>query len=263
MRGTLPRRIAGTFILGIVLFFPHLASAQEGIATGSLTVTGYGQASGPADLATVYLTISSASAMMGPPAPASAEDREAMDPVVDALVAAGIDETSIEVITGPSVMSASWYGPATAIIRFDLTDPTAETMSAAIEAATDAAADGRLFIGGMSVHLRSDDCAALERDAREAAVTDARARAEVMGELTDLLPGETLSVRDISFTPESGFVYVNPVLSGCSPVAPDTFLPDMFGPIPYDMTQEPTVTVYAQVEMTFAASPSILATPSG
>jgi uncharacterized protein YggE len=264
MRGTPLRRIAGILTLGIILLVPSLASAQQGITTGSLTVTGYGQSSGPADLATVYLTIASESAMMGPTAPASSRDRETVAPVVDALVAAGIDEGTISVITGPGITSAmSYFGPAMALIRFDVANPTAASISAAVDAATTAASDARLVIGGMSVRLGSNDCASLERDAREAAITDARARADVMGELAGLLPGETISVRDISLAPESGFIYVNPALTGCSPIQADIAMPDIYGPTAYDLTREPTVTVYAQVEMTFAASPATMATPSG
>jgi uncharacterized protein YggE len=115
----------------------------------------------------------------------------------------------------------------------------------------------------MSVRLGSDDCANLERQAREAAVADARERADVMGEMTGLLPGESISVRDVSYSSQAGFTYVTPMILGCWPVATDTLPPDWFGPTVFDPTQEPTVTVYAQVEMTFAASPALLATPSG
>lgn len=263
MRGILLSRLAGIVILGTLLV-PQLASGQEGVAGDSLTVTGFGHASGPADLATVYLTIASESMMTGPPSPATAGDRETVAPIVDALVAEGIDEGTIAVITGPSVASAmSYIGPPLAVIHFDIADPTAETISGAVDAATAAASDARLIVGGMSVRLVTDDCAKLERDAREAAVADARERAEAMGELTGLLPGEVSHVRDISFSPEAGFPYVAPMMSGCWPIAADTLPPDWFGPTVFDPTQEPTVTVYAQVEITVAASPAILATPSG
>lgn len=264
MRGTPLRQIAGTFILGILLLVPQLAAAQEGITTGSLTVVGYGQASGPADIATVYLTIASESMTMGPPENATEDDRETVAPIVDALVGEGIDEGTIAVITGPSVATAmSYIGPPMAVIHFDITNPTAASISGAIDAATVASAEARLLVGGMSVRLGSDNCTNLERQAREAAVADARERAGVMGEMTGLLPGETTSVRDVSLLPESGFVYVTPMLAGCAPFATDTLPPDWFGPTVFDPTQEPTVTVYAQVEMTFAASPALLATPSG
>jgi hypothetical protein len=157
----------------------------------------------------------------------------------------------------------TYIGPPMAVIHFDIANPTAATISGAVDAATAAAGEARLLIGGMSVRLSSGDCVSLERSAREAAVADARQRAEVMGELTGLLPGETISVRDVSFSPESGFTYVTPLMSGCSPVAADTLPPDWFGPTVFDPTQEPIVTAYAQVEMTFATSPAILATPSG
>ena len=187
-----------------------------------------------------------------------------MVPIVDALARAGIDEDTIDVITGPNVTGVgSYFGPAIAIIRFDVAAPTADTIAGAVDAATDAADDARLYIGALSVQTSSDTCGVLERDAREAAIADARERADVMGELAGLLPGETISVRDVSFTLESGFTYFGPVQSGCSPVAPGNVLPEMYGPTTYDLTQEPTVTVHPQVEMTFAASPSILAMPSG
>lgn len=264
MRGTPHWQIAGILILGFVLLTPQLATAQQGAASGTLTVVGYGEASAPADLVTVYLSISSESGFMGPVPTASESDLEAVATVSDALVTAGIDEGTISVLTGPGVVSAmSYYGPAIALLRFEMADPTNETLTAAIDAATDAAAEQRLFVGGLSVRLSSDDCATLERQAREAAVADARERAGVMGDIVGLLPGEVIAVRDISHSPESGFVTFNPLLAGCAPFATDTLPPDMFGPTVFDPTKELTVTVSAQVELTFAASPSVLATPSG
>jgi uncharacterized protein YggE len=264
MHGTPLRQIAGILILGLVILTPQLAVAQQGSASGSLTATGFGEASGPADLATIYLSISSESAMMGPFPTASEEDIQAVGTIADALVAAGVDEGRISVISGPGVMTVmSAYGPAVAMVRFEIANPTSQTITEAVDAATAAADDARLAIGGLNVRLGSGDCAALERQAREAAVADARERAEVMGELTGLLPGETISVRDVSFSPESGFTYVAPMMLGCAPVGADTLPPDWFGPTVFDPTQEPIVTVYAQVELTYAASPSVLATPSG
>jgi uncharacterized protein YggE len=263
MRGIPLRQAAIVLILGIALIFPHMATARQGLVTGSITVTGLGQASAPADTATVFITISS-EGMMGPVPPSGISVEDEVAPIVDALAGAGADERTIAVITGPSVATAmSYYGPAIAVIRFELADPTAAAISGAVDAATTAATDARLYIGGMSVRLESDQCQELERQAREAAVADAREQAAAIGEMTGLLPGETTSVRDVPPGPESAYIYQNPLADACSPIGLPTIGWEMYGPGSYDPTQEPVVTVYAQVEMTFAASPSILATPSG
>ncbi|MDQ4044372.1 MAG: hypothetical protein M3173_02850, partial [Chloroflexota bacterium] len=161
MFGTPLRRLAVTLILLIVLLFPPLASAQvaDDVTTG-ITATGYGQASAPADSATIQLSI--ASDNFGPPQPMppggtpGASERNAVAPIVEALIDTGIAEDAIDVITGPYVAAVgSMYGPTMAVIRFELPDPTADTISSAVDSAIAGAADARLVIGGLSVRLES------------------------------------------------------------------------------------------------------------
>jgi hypothetical protein len=246
------------------MLVPQVAAGQQGLITGSLTVTGFGQASAPADNATVTLTVSSESMMMAPIPASGISAEDEVEPIVDALAGAGIDEGTIDVITGPNVTAAaSYFGPALAIVRFDIADPSAESIATAVEAASAAATEARLYVGGMSVRFTSDNCAALEREAREAAIADARARADVVGELAGMLPGEAIALRDVPPGPESVQSMYGPIESGCGLIETSTPGWEMYGPSLYDPTQEPIVTAYAQVEMTFATSPAILATPSG
>ncbi|HEV2129209.1 MAG TPA: SIMPL domain-containing protein [Thermomicrobiales bacterium] len=264
------RRVAVALILGIVLLFPPLASAQMADdVTPGITATGYGQASAPADSATIQLSIASES--FGPPQPMpsggtpGAAERNTVAPIVKALVDAGIPEDTINVLTGPYVTAVpSMYGPTMAMIRFEVPNPTANTISSAVDAAIIGAADARLIIGALSVQLESADCAALEHDARAAAIADAREQAEVLAELTGLTTGAVVAVRDVPTGPESGYMFAGPTfLSGCSPFESDALNLDVYGGASYDPTQEPMVTAYAQVEMTFSTAAGPVATPAG
>jgi len=73
----------------------------------------------------------------------------------------------------------SFTGPALAVIRFEMSEPTADSLAAAIDAATGAAPDNNLYIRGMTKRFGSQECDTLQREAREAAIADAREQAVV------------------------------------------------------------------------------------
>ena len=258
-------------VLGLAVLVPNLTVAQEASdAPSGLTVTGFGEASAPADTATVEVVIGAPN--FGPPqapspgATPGAQEREAVAPAVDALVDAGIPEDAIEVIVGPFLNNVPTYGgPAQALLRFDVSDPSAERISELINAATVGAADERLTINGVGVRYEVADCAALERQAREAAIADARTEAETLASLLGVTPGALLAVDDVSYDPTAVALLGGLLpMSGCSPVDGEGFPPGAFvsSALTFDPTQEAVVTVYAQVEMTFAVSGESDATPS-
>lgn len=268
MRAFRSRLVLAATVLGVVLGIPSIVMAQPtGGADAGLVVTGFGEASAPANSVVVALTVSSELMMMGPvpslPAGQTADDL--VGPIVDALVEEDVDAATISVISGPDVMGAmSVFGPALAVIRFELSDPTADSLAATIDAATAAATDNRLHIGGMTKRFQSDQCDALQREAREAAIADGREQAAIMAELTGVSAGELTGVRDIPIGIESAPVYGVPISSsGCLPFEASLFLPESYGATVTDPNEEPMVTAYARVELTFATGDSAAATPAG
>ena len=262
------RLVLAAAVLGVVLGLPSIVTAQPaGGAGAGLTVTGFGEASAPADSVVVALTVSSELMMMGPipslPAGQTADDL--VGPIVDALVGEGIDEAAISVISGPDAMGAmSFTGPALAVIRFEMSEPTADSLATAIDEATGAAPDNNLYISGMTKRFGSDDCEALQREARALAIADGREQAAIMAELTGMSTGELVGVRDIPVGVESAPVYGVPIVtSGCLPFEAATFLPESYGATVIDPSEEPMVTAYARVELTFATGHGAGATPAG
>lgn len=175
---------ARTAIIALMFCFTLLgsqvaAAQQTADSASGLTVTGYGEASAPAETATLQLAITSDNfAPPQSPPPGSipgAQERESVAPIVSSLTALGIAEEDIEVIVGPYIANAaSFTGPAIAMIRVTVTDPSAETITDVVDAASAGAAEQRLFVGGVDATFDVTDCAALEVQARESAIADAR-----------------------------------------------------------------------------------------
>ena len=257
-------------VLGIAVFGPHVAFAQgTSDSPSGLTVTGYGQASAPAETATLQIIMGAPNfAPPQAPRPGStpgAEEREAVAPVVRSLVDAGIPEDEITVIVGPFIGEMStMFGPATAVIQFDVTDPTIETITQLVNAAGAGGAEEQLLVSQIVVAYDVADCAALEREAREHAIADAREQADIEAELLDVTAGELLAFRDVPIGPESAYQLLAPlpIGHGCTPVEQDGLLIGGYGNPTFDPTQEPTVTVHAQVEMTFEMPIGSDATPA-
>lgn len=252
--------------LGLLLMGAPLVSAQDAPVAGpSITVVGYGEASVPAETARIQLTVSGNT--YGPPpvprpgATPGAEERESVAPVVAALVDAGIEEDQIEVLVGPSI--GDWYaysGPAIAVLRFSLDSPDLARITEIVDAASVGAADEGLLIGPVGALYEVADCSPLERDAREAAITQARANVDVQAELLGVTTGNVVGSRDIPVDFSLGSIQYGgvPPDQGCSPLVdagPSLRL------APIDPTIEPMVTVRMQVEVSFEITEVDVATP--
>lgn len=243
------------FLFGSCLLAAPAAASQE-IAAGTtgVSVIGYGEASAPAESATLLLSLNEAN-YGGPPSPEpgatpGTEEREKTAPVVASLVDAGVSEDDIEVITGPSIAnSGSFSGPTTAVLRIALDDaPTLDWINGLIDAAGVGAADESLLVGGVVALYEVDDCDALDREAREAAIEDARARADVQAELLGVTLGDITGSSDLP----SGFYGPATESSGCAPLSTFGSPFDFFSYRSFDPTAEPVVEIYAQVQLTFA-----------
>jgi uncharacterized protein YggE len=179
------------------------------------------------------------------PAPITAEE---LQPVLDALVAAGIEAGAITVLApaGYSAFSGP-TGPNAGQIRFELADPTVARLTELIGAAQSAAIGAGLSLEHAGVRYGGADCDALIQAARENAVANARANAEGMAAALDVELGELIQAGD---SPDGPYYDT----SGCQPGA------DAAGMGPYGDGTEPAfdplrpaeVTVFRQVVLTYA-----------
>lgn len=243
-----------TFFLGSAVWAAPITSAQDvpSAATG-VTVIGYGEASAPAETATLLLSINETEYQgpqsVQPGATPGAEEREIVAPAVASLVDAGVAEDDIDVITGPSVANtAGFSGPAIAILRITLDAPTMEGLNGLIDAASVGAAEENLIVGGVGATYGVEDCDALDRQAREAAVADARDRADVQAELLEVTLGDVTGSNDLP----TGYYGPGGGVNGCSPVSTFGFPFESFNYSSFDPTAEPVVEIYAQVQLSFS-----------
>jgi uncharacterized protein YggE len=257
-------------LLSFLFLTMPLATAQ--VASTSIpgvSVTGQGRASAPAETATIAIMLGSGEyykdpAMMEGQEPASptppASAQETVQPVIDALVAAGIPAADIEIITDPSSLYSSSYGaPMMVTLRFTIADPTSARIMELLVAATGAATDAGLFVNMTSALYGVADCAMLERGAREDALADARDQAATQAELLDVSIGGVVASRDDVYgaMAYSGMTQIN----GCSLGTTDGSIASVYNAPGFDPSVEPAVTITMSIELTFEIVPEAAATP--
>ncbi len=212
----------------------------------SIVVTGNGEASAPAKSAIMQVVVRGAidpAAAGGPvptiPPPLTGEQ---VQPVIDAIVAAGIAEDAIEVKITEGF--AGTFGPGTAEIRIAIAREELGLMPDLLEAVT-APVDG-LTVDAVNAGYEAADCAPLVRRARKAAAVDAEKRARGLAEAVGLELGDILLVAESP-------VYAGAPGVGCTPPSPGfqaggtgTYLPV------YDPALPAEVEVYAQLNMAYA-----------
>ncbi|HVL23647.1 MAG TPA: SIMPL domain-containing protein [Thermomicrobiales bacterium] len=253
-------------VLGFMLIGAPLASAQDTAGGSSgLSVIGMGGASAPADTAIIQLTLSSSN-FGGPPAVRPAEElRQDVAPIVQAIVETGIPEDQIEVIVGPYVSAyAAYYGPAVAVLRVTVDTPTIATLSDLVDAAATAADAARLVLGGVGGVYGLSDCSTVTRDAREAAIADARSKADTMADLLGVSLGDVSGARDV---PQQLGVTYGPFgptqpIDPCGDIGVAVAAASGFALPLIDTTIEPQVTIQAVVELTFDVTGTGAATPA-
>lgn len=249
-----------------------VAAAQAADAATGLTVTGFGQASAPAETAIVQFGVGMAS--YGPPvspdpeATPGAKERSQVEPILSSLADAGVPDDAITMILSPylSDVYLPIGGPALALFRIELDTAEATRIEEIVNAATVGAAQERLIVGQVSVSYGVTDCATLQRDAREAAIANGRDRAAMAADLLDVDLGELQGARDTSWSIESmvGAFGAAAPASACGPFGTEPGFSVPYSPMPaFDATAEPTVTVTAQMEMTFEIGAKPAATPAG
>jgi uncharacterized protein YggE len=243
---------------------PRTAAAQPdaGASERSISVVGFGEAEAPAETAIMQFTLSLSDPFIGPPqrqragAVPGAEEREAVTPVVDVLVANGVTADDVEIVT--SLALAGPYQPGGAgvvLVRFPVSQPTHEGLNELVDTVLQAASDEGLFLLSVGARYEVADCAPVQRQAREAALADARAQADVQAELLGVELGEVVGSSDMPIVAAS--LYAVPLSTdSCDPAAPEASAilgPGLAATLPaYDPTTEPAVEVYQRVSVTFA-----------
>jgi hypothetical protein len=260
-------------MLGMSLSASSLLAAQEALsAPPGISVIGHGEARAPADTAMLQLLIGDPN-YGGPAFPQvggtpGERERETVAPIVTALVDAGVQEDEIEVIVGLSLAEVgTYFGPAIALIVVAVDSPELEQIGELVDTATVAAADERLVVGRTSVVYAIEDCSPLEREARELAVADARHQANIMADLVGVSRGDVIGTRDLPAEPsQAAFGPYGPVgptqASTCDSEAFATSPQAAFLLPAFDPRMEPEVTASAVLELTFAITGGIGATPA-
>ena len=233
-----------------------LTSPPDGI-----TVIGMGQASAAPDSTLVQITLSGGEMYYGQPmmpqpmATPGAAERAAIQPVVDALLSAGIEESDINVVVPPFIGNAftGMYGPASALIDVTVNEPTSESIADVISAATVGSGQLRLAPPGFTILHRLDDCATLHQEARQAAFDDATRLANMEADVVGVSLGEVVAVRDSMNVPTiSTDPFMGYSADGSCTYSGMSSIYGAFGPTPYDMSGDPQVIVYAATEVTFS-----------
>jgi uncharacterized protein YggE len=237
--------------------FPNFATQQN---ADGITVAGYGSASAAADSAVIEFSFgssggvspgvpetrsSSGSAGSSEPVADDADFAQQevpaiteadLQPVIDALVGAGVAREDIEFI------GQTYYDPyfASATLRATVRNTTG--VDAAVEAA-------RIAAGGIpNVQLQStnvsytlQDCSALESAAMQAAVEDAGERAQALATVLGVGVGAVTGASNYSYSPYGG-----------TPCDTGSFGPYPLGGVVYQEGQANEVTVFSQLGVTYA-----------
>ncbi|MGI8474935.1 MAG: SIMPL domain-containing protein [Thermomicrobiales bacterium] len=195
------------FGASLALLAPLAGTVAAAPASG-ITVQGYGDASTVAKAAQVQLLLSRGDpgfngnvARLRPGTRPGDEERKLAEPIVDAVVAAGVAKADVAVIV--SALPPNQFGgygpggPGLARIDFALADPTPERIAKLLGDAGVAADAQSLSIGAVGIRYDAADCAALQGEARAAALKDARARAEAQATALGVKVGAIAGSEDL------------------------------------------------------------------
>ena len=230
-------------------YSPYYAPALQEGGTG-ITVQGYGTASADADSAIVEFYFYSNGGGVEPvPAPdtssrsgsgsagsggGAVEDlpvevnsaqqeatpitEASLQPVIDALVAAGVPRENIEFI------GQSYYDKFSSSATLRATVTNLDTLDATVTAATSAAANlGAIQLSNTNVMYTVNDCAAMENAAMQAAVEDANERGTAFAQSLGVTRGGIVGASHYSYSPFGGNACSGNV-GGPIPLAAESFV---------------------------------------
>lgn len=190
----LKRTLIIMIIAALGLLTAGITAAQD-YPVSSLTVDGYGQAYGAPDTAYVQLGVQVTNEDV---IAAYNQTNETIETVINALVEAGIARADIQT-SGLSMYQDTPYNPTTGMpgettvyYANNSISITVRDISTVGEVISTGVAAGANNINGLSFGI--SDTSALEQQAREAAVADARARAANLAELTGVTLGDPIVI---------------------------------------------------------------------
>jgi uncharacterized protein YggE len=212
------------------------------VSNDGLTVTGYGLASADADSASLELYFSTTSTYprattgTGDSTPTTGISEADLQPVIDALVATGVDRADIEYIGG------SYYDPYYASATLRVTVKDIGKLGDLMKAASDSAAGlTNTYLQGNYVSYTISDCSALEASAMTEAAKDADARSKALATAVSVTRGAVKGASSDAYSPFGGTAcsggYVGPYA---------------VGGVTYAEGQPSQVQVYATVSITYA-----------
>jgi uncharacterized protein YggE len=218
----------------------------------SIAVTGTGKASAPAEGAVIQIVVRRSDVALGDAAatPATEPLTEAdVQPVVEALVAAGIPAAAIEILITPVAPFIGPFGPGTAQILAAGDETVVAILGTAIPAAIDAALAANLAVDQAAAGYTVTDCAAVETAALREAVDNARAQAEQLAEILGVELGDlTLVARQPSYA-----TYGGPAGGPCAePLTVESVKVGSVYLPPFNAAIAPEFEIYATVNLTYA-----------
>ncbi|MBW4516731.1 MAG: SIMPL domain-containing protein [Timaviella obliquedivisa GSE-PSE-MK23-08B] len=223
---------------------PSQQIAQAFTLPAGVTAVGSGLATAPADVAVMYLNYysnyypqPSENPNMPPPPPPTATAAD-MKPVVDALLAAGAIAENIEATADPNASGGFR-------VRVKLDKPTQDNVQALVAAANTAASKNSKFsTGGAQVGYFTNNCSALETEARRLAMADARSRSNALAATAGITLGSLTAV-----TESATFGYYGG--AGCPSAADSQSLQDPYALQGVDLLSPPVVRVNSSVSVTY------------
>lgn len=190
-------------LFSLVFVVPVHAQPIPGSGSG-VTVLGIGTASAVAESAAMEILLADVQAMYSgmpmmpqPEATPGAAATELASPVADAIAAVdGVDEVVVAI---PSY-APMYSGMATvASISFTVANPTQDILAGIVATAAQTSAPDGLSVAYVGARFTTTDCAALEREARQAALDNAQEQADVQADLMGVELGEIVAVFDQNF----------------------------------------------------------------
>jgi uncharacterized protein YggE len=225
-----------------------------------ITVSGYGTATVEADTAIVEFYFGTYGAVPGRPedpaepsegggSSGSDTDEQTttltaagiteadLQPVIDALVDAGISRDDIEFLGSSYYYDAYWSSATLRVTVRDL-----DNLGDAVGAATSASQElGDISLQSTYLSYMVEDCGPLEEAALVAAVADAEARADAFASALSVGRGSLTGAQTYSYSPFGG-----------SPCDVGNIGPYPVAEVAYSATRTSDVTLYANVTLTYA-----------
>ena len=254
----------------IALLLPASTAARQAEATPpGITTVGYGHASAPGASANLQFLIMYNYFYGGAPAAGpvieatpGAQVRSLLEPIAEQVQAIeGVESVTVVIPIIPT-----YQKDPNILARLDVTlaSPTQDSLVGLYTQVSQLALDNRLMIGYVGVAFTAEDCQALEQEARQAALDDARMRAGIQAELLNATLGDIVASEDI-FTSDvptmTAYGAVPQTGGACDPpTASSSALGQLYPGItqsPFDPSVESgEVHVYRQLRVSFEVLPA-------